>query len=146
MSQGEARPFFFANLLLTVGGLAAHRIGGDILFEAGGDIRKAEGGAFKMAKDFAGGFYNTGAWYKTRNAYFKYRAGLCEECLSNGLYRQGEIVHHKIPLTPENIDNPMITLSWDNLELLCRECHLKIHGKKSRRRYKIDSFGNIFCE
>lgn len=99
-----------------------------------------------MAKEFAGGFYNSKAWNNTRNAYFKYRAGLCEECLSNGLYRQGEIVHHRIPLEPGNIDNPMITLSWDNLELLCRECHLKIHGKRGRRRFEIDSFGNVFSK
>ena len=35
----------------------------------------------------------------------------------------GEIVHHKIHLSPENIDNPDISLSEDNLELLCRDCY-----------------------
>lgn len=99
-----------------------------------------------MAQDFSRGFYNSKAWYDTRNAYFKYRSGLCESCLVKGLYRQGEIVHHKIPLTPENINNPLISLSWDNLELVCRECHEALHGKRERRRYEIDSFGNVFLK
>lgn len=75
-----------------------------------------------MAKDFARSFYNSGQWVKTRKAFFEYRYGLCERC-----QQPGEIVHHKKPLTPRNINNPMITLSFDNLELLCRECHEKEH-------------------
>lgn len=39
-------------------------------------------------------------------------------------------MHHKIPLTPENIYNPEITLNWDNLELLCSSCHSIEHNKK----------------
>ena len=96
-----------------------------------------------MAQDFSRRFYNSKAWYNTRNAYFKNRAGLCEVCLSNGLYNQGEIVHHKIELTPENIDNPKISLDWNNLQLVCRECHEKLHGAKQRRRYEIDAAGNV---
>jgi hypothetical protein len=30
-----------------------------------------------------------------------------------------------IELTPENINDPMITLSLDNLESLCHNCHTK---------------------
>ena len=37
-----------------------------------------------------------------------------DEDLKEGRYTAGEIVHHKIELTPENIDDPGITLSWDN--------------------------------
>lgn len=33
--------------------------------------------------------------------------------------RPGAIVHHKEHLTPQNINDPDITLSEDNLELLC---------------------------
>ena len=43
---------------------------------------------------------------------------------------QCDEVHHKIPLTPENIYNPEITLNWDNLELLCSSCHSIEHNKK----------------
>ena len=70
--------------------------------------------------------------------------GLCEECLSNGIIQPGEIVHHIIPLTPENINDVMISLSFDNLKLVCRDCHAKEHGNK--KRYKVDETGKIFFE
>lgn len=96
-----------------------------------------------MAQDFSRGFYNSKQWRRTRNAYYKYRNKLCEECLSKGLFRKGEIVHHKIELTPENINNPLVALDWNNLKLVCRECHEREHGAKQRRRYDIDGMGNI---
>lgn len=40
----------------------------------------------------------------------------------------GEIVHHKEPLMPKNINNPEITLGEGNLELLCRNCHALAHA------------------
>lgn len=46
-----------------------------------------------------------------------------------GLYTPGEIVHHVIELTPENINDENITLNYSNLELVCRNCHKEIHGK-----------------
>lgn len=67
--------------------------------------------------------------------------GLCEVCLSKGLYRPGEIVHHKTPLTPENIHDPAVTMNWDNLQLLCRDCHAVAH--KPTKRYKVDKLGRI---
>lgn len=80
-----------------------------------------------MSRDFATGFYHTKAWKKTRAAYYRYRRGLCEHCLRLGKYVPGEIVHHKVHLTPENISDPSVSLSFDNLELLCRECHALAH-------------------
>ncbi len=83
-------------------------------------------------------FYNSKAWKKTRTAYIKSQNGLCERCK-----QAGDIVHHKIYLTPQNINNPLITLSMSNLELLCQECHNKEHVSRKNPRYKIDSCGNI---
>lgn len=57
------------------------------------------------------------------------------------MYNPGVIVHHRIHLTPQNITNPMIVLNWNNLELLCRECHAKEHGKE--KRYTIDELGRV---
>lgn len=54
----------------------------------------------------------------------------------------GEIVHHKVHLTPENINNPEVALSFRNLQLVCRQCHAEIHGKK-KKRYKVDEFGRV---
>lgn len=73
-------------------------------------------------KDFAKSFYLSTAWRKTRAYILKRDMGLCVRC-----GKPGEIVHHKVHLTPQNINNPDITLSEDNLETLCRECHAIEH-------------------
>lgn len=93
-------------------------------------------------KDFARSFYSSKAWQHTRAAYSKSRHNLCEICLAKGLIKPSEIVHHKIILTPENINDPNVTLNWDNLECVCRDCHAAIHDRR-RRRYKFDDFGRL---
>ena len=75
-----------------------------------------------MAKDWAKKFYSSKAWQDGREGYIKSKFGICERC-----ERPGDIVHHKEYLTPGNINNPDITLNWDNLELLCQDCHNKEH-------------------
>ena len=45
--------------------------------------------------------------------------GLCEECHEE----QGYILHHKILLTEQNINNPNISLNHSNLKYVCKECH-----------------------
>lgn len=47
-----------------------------------------------------------------------------------------------IEITPENINDPMVTLNWDNLRLVCRECHAEKHGKKIKR-YSVDEYGFV---
>ena len=93
-------------------------------------------------QEFAKQFYKSQAWKTTRAAVFSARKGLCDLCLKQGLYVPAEIVHHKTPLTPANISDPNITLNWDNLQLLCRGCHARMHDAK-QRRYKFDKFGRL---
>lgn len=92
-------------------------------------------------KEFAKAFYKSKAWQRTRDAYAASVFGLCEECLRNGICEAGEIVHHKQELTPDNINDPEVSLSWNNLQLLCRNCHGKAHG--NTKRYKVDSTGHV---
>lgn len=94
-----------------------------------------------MAKDYAKQFYKSTAWKECRMAYIKSVGGLCEECLKHGIYTPGKIVHHKIPLTEENINDPSITLSWDNFKLVCQDCHAKEHAAECR--YSFDEFGGV---
>lgn len=98
-----------------------------------------------MARKFAKKFYRSQAWVSTRNAYFNLRHGLCERCKRKGIYTAGEIVHHIKPLTPANIDIPAIALGFDNLELLCRQCHADMHADKEpiEQRVAFDSEGNV---
>ena len=46
-------------------------------------------------------------------------------------------------ITPENIHNPGVTLSLDNLEYLCEDCHNKEHKAKPNNRYRFDSDGKL---
>ena len=90
---------------------------------------------------FAAAFYHSRAWAETRRAYRAMAGGLCERCLARGIVRAGDEVHHKIKLTPENINDPRITLSFDNLELLCAACHHDEHRKA--KRWKIEEGGRL---
>lgn len=78
-----------------------------------------------MAREFSRKFYASTAWKKCRESFKQFKFGLCERC---GM--PGEEVHHKTYLSPDNINNPDITLGWDNLELLCMSCHSKEHMSK----------------
>lgn len=93
-------------------------------------------------KEYAERFYKSKQWQACRLAYAKSVGGLCENCLRKGYVVPGEIVHHKIHITPDNIESPETTLSFDNLELLCRNCHAEMHGKRSRR-YTVDETGKV---
>lgn len=101
------------------------------------------GAAFVMAQEFARDFYASRAWANCRAAYKKKAGGLCERCLAKGLIVPGVIVHHKEHLTAENINDPNIALGFDNLELLCRDCHAAEH-EQNRKRYVFDDSGNIY--
>lgn len=94
-------------------------------------------------KEFAKDLYSSKAWQHTRDAYKRSVGGLCEVCWSKGILKPGEIVHHKIHLTPENINDPKIALSFDNLQLVCRDCHAQIHDRR-KRRYRVDEMGRVW--
>ena len=99
----------------------------------------------QMKREFARPFYDSPAWKHTRKAYASSVGGLCERCLKAGRYTAGVIVHHIIPLNENNVNNQNITLNWNNLELVCRNCHQEIHKHDyvRRRRYVIDSNGRV---
>lgn len=91
-------------------------------------------------KPFAKIFYKSKAWKDCRNGYFKSRFGLCERCAA-----PGKIVHHKKYITPENINDPDITLNHENLELLCQDCHNIEHHSSAATAAGLyfDSEGNL---
>lgn len=95
-----------------------------------------------VLKPYAESFYKSKAWQDCRNAFAKSKQGLCERCREKGKLKPGEIVHHKIHLTPFNIGDPTVTLDWNNLELVCRDCHAEEHQKKTKR-YKVDEAGRV---
>ena len=90
-----------------------------------------------MAREFSRAFYQSKAWKQTSRAYMTMQNYVCERCGA-----AGEICHHKKYLNPSNINDPNITLSFDNLECLCRECHGKEHELK-RDWFVFDEAGNV---
>ena len=88
------------------------------------------------------GFYKTLQWQNCRDAYMKSVGMMCERCMKNGLMVPAEIVHHKIHLTPKNIDNPDITTNFNNLQAVCRKCHGELH-ETHHRRYTVMPDGSV---
>ena len=103
-----------------------------------------------MAKEYAKKFYASAAWRATRAAYLKHVGGICERCMKE--FEQGKrkledvrpaaVVHHKRYITPATLNDPKVSLSWDNLEALCDDHHNKEHSAKGKR-YVFDKEGNI---
>lgn len=105
-----------------------------------------------MTQDFARRFYHSKAWERARRAALDRSHGLCEECIRRGLVRPAAIVHHRVPLTPDNIGDPSVTLGLDNLECVCRDCHAAEHVElgtygrarpAERPRVAFDEAGNV---
>jgi 5-methylcytosine-specific restriction endonuclease McrA len=90
---------------------------------------------------FAHQFYVSPEWIRCRRLYADSVGRLCERCYAAGKIVPGTEVHHKIRLTPNNIRNPEITLNWDNLELLCDDCHKNEH--KPGVRWRADEEGHV---
>lgn len=64
------------------------------------------------------------AWVKLRKIIIERDKGLCQECLRVGIYTQGTDVDHIIPKAKGGTDD------IDNLQLLCRQCHINKTAKE----------------
>ena len=76
-----------------------------------------------MAKQWAVKFYQSKEWKKCRASFISERVaidgGICQMCHAD----LGYIVDHIHELTPENINDPDVSLNHDNLQYLCHDCH-----------------------
>lgn len=100
-----------------------------------------------MAKDFSRAFYSSAAWQSCRNEYMRRAHYLCEDCLKRGIYKPAKEVHHIEELTPLNIHRPEVSLNFDNLVALCKECHKARHSERMKgRRYVFGANGEIFLK
>ena len=105
-----------------------------------------------MAKEWAKPFYASTAWKKCRLSYINSVNGLCERCLSKyNKITPGYICHHKILLTPININNPEVTLNHEHLEYVCKPCHDDEHGIGSvgdcvRDGLKFNIYGDLVVD
>jgi hypothetical protein len=98
-----------------------------------------------MAREFAKAFYNSKEWKRCRASFIAYRqsidGGLCQTCREN----LGYIVHHnKEWLTEENINDPEVALSFDNLKYDCLICHNKEKEGEESSNYYLGTDGQIY--
>ena len=90
-------------------------------------------------KPWAEKFYASDDWHATRDAYMESAGHLCERCSTPDDPVIAKIVHHRTYLTPKNIIDPNISLSWENLEALCQTCHTREHLANKSRFWFDDS-------
>ena len=91
-------------------------------------------------------FYKSFQWKQCREAYLRKVGGLCEECLKLGLIEPAEMVHHIVHLSPANVDDDTISLSFDNLEALCKKHHAQMHPeiyKGRAKRWMVSDSGKV---
>ena len=101
-----------------------------------------------MAREFSKAFYKSKGWKKVREYVFNRDNGVCMDCLDKGRLTPGKEVHHIVFLTPDNINDPDITLNEDNLITLCKECHHKRHNNNSCTADDLifDEMGNLIIK
>lgn len=74
--------------------------------------------------------YNNRKWRELRDAYLVEHP-LCERCLESGVTSPTEEIHHKHSPFKEGLsenERYQLLLDWDNLEALCKPCHLHEHA------------------
>ena len=95
-----------------------------------------------MAKSYAIKFYHSKSWLKVRRLCLIRDHYLCQVCGD-----VAQIVHHVIELSPENIDDPNITINMSNLKCVCKTCHDELHDmcqiKSTQDGLRFDENGNI---
>lgn len=84
-------------------------------------------------------FYNSKQWQQLRQAKFDLADGLCENCKKNGIIREGVDVHHIIEISKDWSKR----LDYDNLILLCKDCHNQIHNRISPLQKFLKDWDNM---
>lgn len=73
-------------------------------------------------------FYNSARWKKARQTVISRDEGKCQRCKRMGkIPPLGDVVHHIIPISETGVKSDLATAPH-NLEVLCHDCHNKVHG------------------
>lgn len=90
-------------------------------------------------------FYTSTQWQRFRDRYIAERAvkdngwtcDMCGQTIDNA---EDITLHHKVELTPDNVNDVMISLNPDNIQQVHRACHNKHHkhaGPRGRAVYIV---------
>ena len=86
-----------------------------------------------MSRQFSKQFYDSAQWERVRTGVLMRDRYMCTRC-----GRPAEEVHHIKHLTPENINDPNVSLNPNNLTSLCRDCHFEEHRNDRARGHTRD--------
>ena len=88
---------------------------------------------YKHENNVSGKYYNTKQWKNLRNYYIR-RNPLCEICLSKGIVKPANEVHHIRPFLSGRTDEErwQLLTDEDNLQSLCYKCHDEVHRKMNQ--------------
>lgn len=84
-------------------------------------------------------FYQSTEWKALRNYKFGMADGLCENCKKKGIVRVGREVHHIVPIEEDWSKR----LNFDNLVLLCSDCHNEQHERISQLQKFLKEWENM---
>lgn len=88
-------------------------------------------------------FYKSKEWQKFRNVFINDMMDTitgnvyCSHCHKAILNKNDIIVHHKIELTEENVNDFNISLNPDNVEIVCFNCHNMEHRRFGYENSKL---------
>lgn len=74
-------------------------------------------------------FYRSKEWETLRRTIQLERGFVCEMCHKTILRPYDSVCHHVTPLTEDNVNDSTISLNPSNIQLLCHECHNRIHER-----------------
>lgn len=92
-----------------------------------------------MAQAFSKAFYNSPAWQAARRQALTRDGYTCAMC-----GRRATEVHHVVELTPDNINDRMISLDLGNLQSLCHKCHTELTAEEHGRIHADCDLGYAF--
>lgn len=84
-----------------------------------------------MAKyDILKSFYNSSSWRMFRTVIIAERGPLCVDCHKVIVdSKEIELDHDPVELTPENVNDPNVSLNPDNVKIRCHDCHNRKHNR-----------------
>ena len=82
-----------------------------------------------MAQPWAMALYQSRQWRELRQALIIERGLHCQLCGRLVSHPSNLIGDHIEEITPDNVNNPAISLNPDNVQLICEDCHNRKHKR-----------------
>lgn len=85
-------------------------------------------------------FYRSREWKRLREVVISERTDadgfvICDRCSKPILKKYDMILHHKVHLTDDNVNDATISLNPKNIEILHHDCHNKDHNRFGHSNY-----------